>query len=76
MSKRVWASLSDEKLETMKEWADSLGVPLSYFVGMSAWVGAKTIMRTVEPEKIMSPEQWAAIIKASQDIGLVPAAER
>lgn len=69
-SKRVWASLSDEKLGTMKEWADSLGVPLSYFIGMSAWVGAKSIMRTVEPEKIMSPEQWAAIIKATQNAGV------
>jgi hypothetical protein len=69
--KRIWGRLPDEKDAQLKEWADSLGMSYSAFISLCVWVGAKQIMRTVEPEKIFTPDQWADLIEVAQERGIL-----
>lgn len=48
---RIWGKMPASKAKKIKEWANSVGLPLMQFVSISVWVGAKEVMKTLEPEK-------------------------
>lgn len=61
---RIWGTFPLDKAQKMREWAESIGIPQAQFFSMCAWVGAKQVMRVVEPEKVFTPAEWAAIIRS------------
>lgn len=71
MSKRVTARVSDETAEKARTWADRLGISQSQFLSMAIQAGIGSIIRAVSPEEAMRPEQWAAIVRAAQDQGVI-----
>lgn len=64
---RVWTRLTPEKYQQMEAWAEQLGMSLAQFVALSAWVGARQVMRTLEPETFFTTEQWGQVIAAAVD---------
>lgn len=59
---RAWVRIPTDKLDQMTTWAEGLGMSQAQFIGICAWVGARTVMRTLEPEKFFSTEQWGEIM--------------
>jgi hypothetical protein len=49
----------------MEKWAEDLGIPLSQFFGMVAWVGAQQMMRTFDPQSTFTTEQWGQIVASA-----------
>lgn len=62
---RVWTRLTPEKYDQMVEWSEKLGMSLAQFVALSAWVGARQVMRTLEPESFFTTEQWGEVIASA-----------
>ena len=70
MTKRIFISMSDETGQKVADWAKRLGVSQSQLASMSMQAGLGAILRTVAPEEAISPEIWARILMAGQQIGL------
>lgn len=62
---RVWTRFTPEKAAQLQKWADEQGMTLAQFVSLCAWVGARQVMRTLEPETFFSPEQWGQVIASA-----------
>lgn len=53
---RIWARVTPEKRDQLKEWSEQLGISLSQFIGICAWAGAKEVMRTLDHEIVIPLE--------------------
>jgi hypothetical protein len=69
-SAKIYGTVNQKQREQLIEWANSLGMTMNQFVGLCTWMGAKSLMRTIEPEKMLTPDQWVALGKAAKDAGL------
>ena len=70
MTKRKMITITDELDEKIVGWSKRLGVSQSQLLVMSIQSGLGNILRAFAPEESVSPEMWAKIIKAAQDMGL------
>ena len=62
---RMWTRFTPEKYAQLEKWADDQGMTMSQFVSICAWVGARQVMRMLEPEKFFTTEQWGQVIAAA-----------
>jgi hypothetical protein len=62
---RVWSRIPTEKYEKMSQWAEQLGMSVASFVAVTSWVGARQVMRTLEPETFFTTEQWGEVIASA-----------
>lgn len=62
---RVWTRFTPDKYEQMQAWSDQLGMTLSQFVSICAWAGAQQVMRTLEPSRFFTTEQWGQVVAAT-----------
>lgn len=62
---RVWTRFTPDKYQQMQAWSDQLGMTLSQFVSICAWTGAQQVMRTLEPNRFFTTEQWGQVIAAA-----------
>ena len=68
MAKRVSARVSDDVWEKVVVYSEKYGVTQSQLYGMSIRAGLSAIIRAINPEEIMTPEQWALMVKAYEDV--------
>lgn len=59
---RIWGRISNEKGKQLQQWADELGIPMMQFIGLCAWMGAHHLMRSFQPEKFITGDQFADIV--------------
>ena len=62
---RIWATISQERHDQLKEWADEMGVQFSQYIAMVSWLGAMQLRRTLHPELFVSQEVLAAALAQS-----------
>lgn len=67
---KIYGTVNKKQREQLLEWAGSLGMTMNQFVGLCTWMGAKALMRSIEPEKMLTPEQWVALGMAAKNAGL------
>ena len=70
VNKRIWLTTEASKIDAMADMADRYGIPVSVYVGMCAWIGHKTMVRTLEPESAYTPEQMVKMFIAAKAQGL------
>lgn len=61
-TERIWATISKERYEQLREWADELGIQFSQYIALVAWMGASQLRRTLHPEQYIAPEVMADAI--------------
>lgn len=59
---RIWGTVSPERYDKLRAWADELGLQFSQYVGLCTWLGAKQLQRSISPEEVITPDMWAQII--------------
>lgn len=69
--KRAWFTLEESKVDAILAAAQDYGMPTSSFAGLCTWVGFNSVMRQINPEKMMTAEQWVDVIEAAQKRGLI-----
>lgn len=67
MAKRVYARVSDEVAEKVVMYSGKYGLTQSQLYGMAIQAGLGAIIRAINPEDVMTPEQWAKLVKAYED---------
>lgn len=70
-TKRVWLTFETSKVDAIIAAAEDYGMPVSSFAGLCAWIGFKTIIRQIDPDKMLTTDQWVDIIEAAKKRGLV-----
>lgn len=70
-TKRIFVTLEASKVDAILAAADDYGMSYSNFGGLCAWIGFKTMMRSIDPEKMLTVDQWVDIIEAAQKRGIV-----
>lgn len=50
---RIWGTTTEEKYTQIEKWSNELGIPVSVYVALAAWVGAKKLaeIHDLTPEK-------------------------
>lgn len=74
-TKRLWLTLEETKVQAIVDTAEDYGMPVSSFAGLCAWVGFNTVIRQINPEKMLNTEQWVDLIEAAKKRGLISADE-
>jgi hypothetical protein len=65
-TERIWATISKDRYDQLRQWADELGIQFSQYIALVAWMGATQLRRTVHPEQYIPPEVMAdAMAKAT-----------
>ena len=65
-TERIWATISRERYDQLREWADELGIQFSQYIALVAWMGASQLRRTLHPEQYIPASVMAdAIAKAT-----------
>jgi hypothetical protein len=67
---RLNVRLGSEDDALIRKFAPQFGLTLSQLGGLAIHAGLKAILRAVSPEDAISPEKYAEMIKAVQDLGL------
>lgn len=70
-NKRLWLTLEGSKADAITAAAEDYGMPISSFAGLCAWIGFKSIIRQIDPDKMLTTEQWVDIIEAAKKRGIV-----
>lgn len=69
-NKRMWLTSEPSKIDEITATAERYGIPASNFAGLCAWMGYKTLMRTIEPENLFSPSQMVEMYMAAKAQGM------
>jgi len=67
---RLYVYVNPEMMEKIREYSRKLGLTLSQFSNLCITAGMNAVIRAVEPEKILSVEDWQRIMEAGQRAGL------
>ena len=70
-TKRLSVTLEACKVDAIMAAADDYGMSIAGFGGLCTWMGFKAVMRSIDPEKMLTTDQWVDIIEAAKNRGLV-----
>ncbi len=71
-TERIWATMSKERYEQLRQWADELGIQFSQYIALVAWMGAAQLRRTMHPEQYIPPEVMADAIARATSQAFTP----
>jgi len=67
---RLYVYLNPDAMEKFRDYSKRLGLTLSQFGNLCITAGMNSITRILEPEKVLSVEDWQRVIEASKRAGL------
>jgi len=70
MAKRITVRIPDDVCEKVYLWSGRCGVTVSQLGGMAVQAGIDSIIRAISPVESLTPDQWAAIIRAMESQGV------
>lgn len=68
--KRIWGRVPVKTYEEIERLANSSGMSVAQFSGQLVYLGLKQYYRMYEPEKAISPEFMAEIVKVLSGMGV------
>jgi hypothetical protein len=71
-TERIWATISKERYNQLRQWSDELGIQFSQYIALVAWMGASQLRRTLHPEQYIPPEVMAEAMSRATMQSLSP----